>query len=259
MNITVIQVILITLLAALKAYDYHCTQVVIFNSVFWGALSGLVMGDVTTGLYIGGTLQLMSLGVVAIGGSSAPDYPLATIIATAIAISTGKGIEVGLTAGIAVGMLFVQLDIIAKLINGAIARRAQTLCNEGKFDAMNRTIKLSVILMMLTSAIPTFIAVTLGSSVVSFIVDTMPAWFTTGLSIAGGLLPAVGLAMLMTYMPTTKYVSYLLIGFVLNAYLGVPVLGVAFVGIACAILFYQQRDKEMNTVAASAAGGLEDE
>lgn len=258
MNITIVQIILLTLLAALKAYDYHCTQFCIFNCVFWGALAGLVMGDVTTGLYVGGTLQLMSLGVVAIGGSSAPDYPLATIIATAISVSTGKGVEVGLTAGIAVGMLFVQLDIIAKLINGAIARRAQRLCNEGKFDAMNHTILISVVLMMLTSAIPTFIAVTLGSAAVTLIVDTMPAWFTTGLSVAGGLLPAVGLTMLMTYMPTAKYLPYLIIGFVLNAYIGVPVLGVAFVGVACAILFYQQRVKELENVSV-VAGGLEDE
>lgn len=258
MDISVIQIILITLLAAMKAYDYHCTQVFIFNSVFWGAMAGLIMQDVTTGLYIGGTLQLMSLGVVGIGGASAPDYPLATIIATAIVVSTGQSVEIGLTAGIAVGMLFVQLDIVAKLINGFIGRRAQQLCNEGKFDKMNKTILLSNILMMLTSAIPTFIAVTLGSAMVTFIVESLPVWFTTGLSIAGGLLPAVGLSMLMTYMPTAKYISYLLIGFVLNAYLQVPVLGVALVGIACAILFYQQRVKEISTTNY-AVGGLEDE
>lgn len=258
MSISMSQIVLITLLAAWKAYDYHCSQVFIFNSVFWGALAGLIMGDVTTGLYIGGTLQLMSLGVVGIGGSSAPDYPLATIIATAIVVSTGQSVEIGLTAGIAVGMLFVQLDIIAKLINGAIGRKAQAYCNEGKFDKMNRTILLSVVLMMLTSAIPTLIAVTLGSAVVTLIVETLPAWFTTGLSIAGGLLPAVGLSMLMTYMPTAKYVSYLIIGFVLNAYLQVPVLGVALIGIALAILFYQQRVKELSTTNL-VAGGLEDE
>jgi len=254
-----IQIILITLLAAAKAYDYHTTQVFIFNSVFWGALAGLIMGDVMTGLYIGGTLQLMSLGVVAIGGSSAPDYPLATIIATTIAISTGEGIEIGLTAGIAVGMLLVQLDIIAKLINGHIGRKMQEYCNKGQFDKMNKSVWLSVILMMLNSALPTFIAVTLGSAVVSLIVDSFPAWLTIGLTVAGGLLPAVGLAMLLTYMPTAKYVSYLLIGFVFNAYLGVPVLGIAFIGVACAILFYNQKISQIHSPEMAISGGLEDE
>lgn len=253
-----IQIILITLLAALKAFDHHCTQVLVMNSVFWGAMAGLVMGDLQTGLFVGGTLQLMSLGVAALGGSSAPDYPLAAIIATAISISTGAGVEIGLTAGIAVGLLFVQLDITAKLINGVISRRAQAYCNAGNFKAMNRTIRLSVIMMMLTSAIPTFLAVTLGTAFVSLIVDTLPTWFTTGLAVAGGLLPAVGLTMLLTYMPTSKYFAYLLIGFVLSAYLRVPVLGVALIGIAGALLFYQQKIKEMKTIA-TVEGGLEDE
>jgi len=256
---TYIQIILITLLSAAKAYDYQATQVFIFNSVFWGAVSGLIMGDVTTGLYIGGTLQLMSLGVVGIGGSSAPDYPLAAIIATTIAVSTGQQIEIGLTAGIAVGMLFVQLDIIAKLINGQIGRSMQNACNNNEFDKMNRIVWLSVINMMLASAIPTFIAVTLGSTVVSLIIETLPAWFTVGLAVAGGLLPAVGLSMLLTYMPTAKYVSYLIIGFVLNAYIGVPILGIAFVGIACAILFYHQKADQIMSPTMAVSGGLEDE
>lgn len=40
-----------------------------------------VVGDPTTGLSIGATMQLMSMGVVAVGGSSMPDYPIAAIIA----------------------------------------------------------------------------------------------------------------------------------------------------------------------------------
>ena len=42
MSITLPQVIGITMIAFLKAVDYHTTQVVIFNCVFWGWISGLV-------------------------------------------------------------------------------------------------------------------------------------------------------------------------------------------------------------------------
>ena len=42
----------------------------------------------------------MSLGVAAIGGSSVPDYGVATIIACAFAKTTGQGPEVGLTIGL---------------------------------------------------------------------------------------------------------------------------------------------------------------
>lgn len=263
MNITLFQVIAITGVAFLKAIDYHTTQLVILNSVFWGWIVGLIMGDPATGLAVGGTLQLMSLGVAAIGGSSAPDYPLATIIAATLAISTGKGVSAGLAVGIAVGMLAVQFDIMAKLINGIIARKAKEYCEAKEFKKMNGIIHLSLLLMGLVSAIPTLIAITAGEAAVNFILDAMPKWFTTGLSIAGGLLPAVGLAMLLTYMPTNKFIGYLLFGFVMSAYLNVPVLGVALVGIGFAVNYFRKRVQEErmaeSVVSADACGGLEDE
>ena len=63
----------------------------------------------------------------------------------------------------------------------------------------------------------------------------MPTWFTTGLSIAGGLLPGVGMAMLLMYMPLNKYWSFLIVGFVLAAYLSVPTLGIGAVGFSCCL------------------------
>lgn len=57
-----------------------------------GPITGLLLGDLSTGLLIGGTLQLMALGVAAIGGASVPNYGVAAIIATTIAVLTGQGI-----------------------------------------------------------------------------------------------------------------------------------------------------------------------
>ena len=54
----------------------------------------------------------------------------------------------------------------------------------------------------------------------------IPAWVTNGLTIAGGMLPVVGIGMLLRYMPVKKYLAYLLAGFVLAGYLKVPILGI---------------------------------
>lgn len=257
MELNIGLILIITLFAFLKAVDYHTTQLVVFNSVFWGAVTGLVLGDVTTGLMVGGTLQLMSLGVAAIGGSSAPDYPMAAIIATTIAISTGQGTEAGLALGIPVGMLAVQLDVIAKLINSYIAKKAQDFCNARKFNQMHGTIHISLIMMGLVTAVPVLISITLGKTVVEGLLNVMPVWVTSGFTIAGSLLPAVGIGMLLTYMPTKKFIHYLLIGFVASAYLNVPILGIAIIGFALALSYYERRIKERTVTTA--VGGLEDE
>lgn len=112
---TAVQIILITLVAYWKMTDTVTLQLFAFNTIVCGWLVGLIMGDVATGLYIGATLQLMSMGVVAVGGSSMPDYPVAAIIATAIACSTGRGMEAGLAIGLPVAMLGVNFDVIYKI------------------------------------------------------------------------------------------------------------------------------------------------
>lgn len=50
----------------------------------------LILGDISTGLFIGGTLQLLSLGISNFGGASIPDYQTASIVATFITITTGQ-------------------------------------------------------------------------------------------------------------------------------------------------------------------------
>ena len=65
----IIQDILIVLLAGYMTIDQNGPVVMSWFSVIVGTISGLIMGDLNTGLMIGGTFQLMSLGVAALGGA----------------------------------------------------------------------------------------------------------------------------------------------------------------------------------------------
>ena len=64
--------------------------------VIVGTIAGLIVGDVTLGLTIGATLQLMVLGVGTYGGASVPDFTTGAIVGTAFAHISGKGIEFAL-------------------------------------------------------------------------------------------------------------------------------------------------------------------
>ena len=67
-NFTILQVVLLTLLAFIKHVDYYGIPMIFVNyAVFWGLITGVVMGDWKTGLVIGGTIQLMQLGVAGFG------------------------------------------------------------------------------------------------------------------------------------------------------------------------------------------------
>ena len=66
MELSILQIVFITLIAYLKMTDTVTTQLFAFNTIICGWLTGLVVGDPTTGLSIGATMQLMSMGVVEI-------------------------------------------------------------------------------------------------------------------------------------------------------------------------------------------------
>ena len=59
--------------------------------------------------------------------------------------------------------------------------------------------------------------------------------------------------MLMRYMPVKKFLPFLLVGFVLSAYLNVPVLGIAIVGFAAAFWYFTNELKKTEAPAMAAA------
>lgn len=58
----------------------------------------------------------------------------------------------------------------------------------------------------------------------NLVVNHLPMWLMNGLKTAGGILPSLGIAILLRYLPVSRNISYLIVGFVLAAYLKVPVL-----------------------------------
>ena len=106
-----------------------------------------------------------------------------------------------------------------------------------------------------------FIATGIGSYVIegimAFLQNDVP-WVLSGFSTAGGMMPAVGLAMLLTMMMKKNMWIFLLIGFVLNAYMGIPTLGCAILAAAIAgfydLVIEGQKGAQAAPAIATAAG-----
>lgn len=62
MHLTVLQIILITIFAFIAINDSLISNSLTQPAIA-GMISGLIMGDLKTGLMVGGTLQLMRLGI----------------------------------------------------------------------------------------------------------------------------------------------------------------------------------------------------
>jgi PTS system mannose-specific IIC component len=159
--------------------------------------------------------------------------------------------------GLPVGLLTIQLDVLIKIVNNFIAHKAQAYAHAKEFNKMRMINWLGPLFFALKNFIPMILIVTVGPSAISALLKIIPKWLTNGLTIAGSMLPVVGIGMLMHYMPLKKYIWVLMIGFVMSAYLKVPILGVAIIGLALAIYTYQNLISASKKKEAATANGAD--
>lgn len=257
MEIQLWQVIAITLFIVIAQYDGLNTGFGLAKPAVAGGIAGFILGDMQTGLFVGGTLNLMSLGVGNFGGAVIPDYTSGAVLGAAFAIMSGEGPEIGISLGIPVALLLTQLDVLARFTNTFIQQKAYKYAKEGNYSGLEKMNLLGLVPWALSRAIPVSIGLLLGTTFVENVVNNMPQWLMGGLKTAGAIVPALGIAILLKYLSIKKYVAYLLIGFALAAYLNMPMLGISIVGLALALVTFERR-KEGN-VAVAYGGDDEDE
>lgn len=282
MTISWLQILLLTLYAGYQILD----ELTIYSSasapVFAGLFSGLVMGDMAVGLLIGGSMQLTVLGVGTFGGASKIDANSGTVLATAFSISLGMDPEQAIAAiAVPVASIMIQLDILARFTNTYFAHRIDKDIDGFKYKAIERDFLLGAVPWALSRAIPVFLALAFGGTLVSQVVEILNGpwkWLGDGLAVAGAVLPAVGLAILLRYLPAKKNIAYLVLGFTITALLttlygyvqtlgggvsaldpafggvfnSMPMLGIALIGFALAAISYKNNSGAAPVKAAAA-------
>lgn len=233
------QIVLLTLYSVYQI----CDELTIVSSagspVFAGFISGLIMGDMATGLAIGASLQLMVLGVGTFGGASRIDATSGAVLATAFSVSQGIDPELAVsTIAVPVAALLVYTDIAGRFSTTYFAHRVDAAVEKFDYKAIERNYLLGAIPWALSRALPVFLALTFGGGFVESMVNTIQQyqWVADGLTLAARMLPGLGFAILLHYLPLKRNLHYLAIGFALTAMLtvlygNVSALGGAVAGI----------------------------
>ncbi|HEL0584115.1 TPA: PTS mannose/fructose/sorbose/N-acetylgalactosamine transporter subunit IIC [Streptococcus equi subsp. zooepidemicus] len=286
------QILLLTLYSAYQILDELTIVSSAGSPVFAGFISGIIMGDVQTGLWIGGSLQLMVLGVGTFGGASRIDATSGAVIATAFSVAQGIEPELAIsTIAVPVAALLVYTDILGRFSTTFFAHRIDRHVENFNYRGIERDYLMGAVPWALSRALPVFLAVSLGGGAVDTVVKFIDhyEWLANGLTLAGKMLPGFGFAILLHYLPVKRNLHYLALGFGLTAMLttiytnlqvaggalagvakdfnaapfkGLPMIGIAIIGLALATLHYkngQQAPVAEQKPGVSESGEIEDD
>lgn len=233
---SLVQSLLIAAWAGFCSYDDQGPQM-LRRPLMIGPVVGLILGDLPTSLVISATLELMWMGLGNMAGYQTPDMIVGTTVGTVFAITTGQGIAAGIATATTVAILSQQFLLIFSFIRQFFFAWADRLALTGDFDSLLKINYVAVLFQFLVRAIPTFIIVYLGGGIVDSIMASIPSNILVGMSKASGILPAVGLSILMTIVMKEGMWGFLIFGFVLNAYLKLDILGVTLISLAFGTLY----------------------
>lgn len=219
-------------------------------------ITGLFLGDLQTGLIIGGTLQLVFLGNLGIGGAQPADSVLGSVLSTAIAILSGQGLEVAVALAVPVAALAQALIVFARgTFNAAFVRRAYTYANKGDPDGISRMhLSAGIVYCILTAFIPAFLAILAGVPAVEAVLDVLPPVIISGLQASSMMLRALGFAILFTQMYQKKYLAFFAVGFLAVTYLNLSTIAIAAFAVCVAAIYYLM---VFRSDAINKEGGLE--
>ena len=162
-QLSFIQILLISLWAFWGVIDSLSFGFGMNNAIVACLFTGIVVGNPTYGLIVGGTLQMTQLGVGSYGGASVLNITSSGMITTALGALSGEDpVTLAASIGIALAALFVQLDILARFSNTVFQHVADKYVETGNTKGIKIMNHLGIIPWGLSRGLPVFILLLFG-------------------------------------------------------------------------------------------------
>jgi len=240
MDINIVQMILVVIVAFLAGMEGILDQFQFHQPVIACTLIGLVTGNLVPCLILGGTLQMIALGWANIGAAVAPDAALASVASAIILVLGGQG-RAGVPSAIAIAVPLavagLLLTIICRTIATAFVHFMDAAAKQGDFRKVEMWHIIAIGMQGVRIAIPAALILAIGAAPIRSLLEAMPAWLTGGLAIGGGMVVAVGYAMVINMMATKEVWPFFAIGFVLATISEITLIGLGAIGVCVALIY----------------------
>jgi mannose/fructose/N-acetylgalactosamine-specific phosphotransferase system component IIC len=229
--------------------DY--TGIATDRPIILGFVTGLILGDVKTGIIMGAQLEAIYMGVSPIGGTVSSNYTVATVITTGLVIASGIDLEAGLALAVPIGAATTAVTPFRNTLKNIVYPMYKSAAEKGQYRKFWNLRHLTTLgFNRLLETIVIFACILFGTDFTTNIVNMMPEFVMRGLTAATGMLVVIGLALITQCLWSKTCGFYVLLGFVAAKFLGLSTIVVAIVGVIIAALSFF-RSNEINELKLS--------
>ena len=194
-----IQALLVAVVAFLASIDEQTFGACMMSRpLFTGPIVGLIMGDVTTGIIIGASLEAMFMGSIMVGSAVPPEVYASSVLSIAVAIQSGTGVGTAVALALPLSIFLQMWRNFCYAIPGSWAgKQIEKAVNERNIKKAN-LLHLTVVPLSIgiPSALLVFVAVAFGADTINTVLNAIPTVVMDGFNVAAGVLSCVGLRLL---------------------------------------------------------------
>ncbi len=262
MEITLIQGLLLAVVAFICATDAQWEAFYWFRPMVVSFFAGIVLGDVSLGVKCGAIAELSYLGLLTVGGTVPPDALTAGLMTVVLAYTTGQAPETTIGLSLPFALLSQWVGIAFNTAFVAVAHKCDKHAEAADADGLTKTVWTAIIIKSAVIGLLAFCYTYALQAPIQAFVNAFPTWLVHGFEVAGGILPAVGLGLLLMVSLNKDNAPYLFLGFVMATFMNLPnVLPIAITGVALAYINFMHEkklDDASANIAVSVDGGDED-
>lgn len=219
-----------------------------------GLVVGLIFGDVRMGVLCGVAVQGVFIATLGVGGALNSEITYASYGGIGLAMATTKDPALAVTLAVLVGntfgLVFYNLRMAAYSF---FNNKAEEAAGNGDVRGVNTWhAVIPQICTFLLRFVPVFLAIYVGEGLVNTIASSVPEQVTHIVSVLGGVLPALGIAMLMNIVIKEKTLFiFFFLGYALCAFAGLSTIPVVFIAAAVAYIYYLAAGKPAATTTGN--------
>ena len=254
-----LQLILLVIVAAIAGMGSVLDEAQFHRPLVACTLVGLVLGDLQTGIILGGTLEMLALGWMNVGAAMAPDAALASVISAILVIVGKQSIGAGIAVAIPIAAAGQVLTIFVRTITVFFQHLADKYAEKANTRGIEMCHIAGLLLQAIRVAVPAAIVGMLaGTDAVNAALAAIPPVITRGLQVSGGFIVVVGYAMVINMMNIKSLMPFFFIGFLIAAFTNVNLIGFGAIGVICAIFHIQSIANQSRVAVAGGSDDIDD-